>query len=211
MLQQIHEILAEVGHAHALSRWAHEARGRVRLARGDEAGALDDAMKSVELGREAKDPQTLLPALGFAAFALVSADRAREAEPFVDELLALDVAGLRQGPTASPVFDLVWVVAALGRSAEFLHALEHTKVPSPWTEAAGEIVRGEHVRAADIYAEMGTVPNEAYTRLRAAEHLVREGRRAEADEQLSRALAFYRSVRATRYIREGEALLAATA
>jgi len=41
--------------------------------------------------------------------------------------------------------------------------------------------------------------------------LVEEGRRAEADEHLRRALAFYRSVRATRYIREGETLLAASA
>jgi len=41
--------------------------------------------------------------------------------------------------------------------------------------------------------------------------LVRDGRRAEADEQLQRALGFYRSVGATRYVREAEALLAATA
>jgi hypothetical protein len=84
-------------------------------------------------------------------------------------------------------------------------------VPSPWTEAAAEIARGDYQRAADIYAEMGTLPNEAYTRLRAAEHLVREEPRGEADEQLHRALAFWRSVGATRYVREGEALLAATA
>ena len=49
------------------------------------------------------------------------------------------------------------------------------------------------------------------SRLRAARALVDENRRAEADAQLHRALAFYRSVGATRYIREGEALLAATA
>ena len=48
-------------------------------------------------------------------------------------------------------------------------------------------------------------------RLRAAESLVAQGRRAEADVQLQKALAFYRSVGATRFIREGEALLAATA
>jgi hypothetical protein len=47
--------------------------------------------------------------------------------------------------------------------------------------------------------------------LRAAGKLVAAGRRVEADEQLGRALAFFRSVGATRYIREGEALLAATA
>jgi hypothetical protein len=40
---------------------------------------------------------------------------------------------------------------------------------------------------------------------------VREGRRAEADAELKRSLAFWRSVGATAYVREGEALLAASA
>jgi class 3 adenylate cyclase len=47
--------------------------------------------------------------------------------------------------------------------------------------------------------------------LREPSELVSAGRRAEADEQLRRALAFYRLVGATRYVREGEALLAASA
>ena len=54
-------------------------------------------------------------------------------------------------------------------------------------------------------------PDEAYARLCAAESLAARGRRAEADEELHAALAFYRSVGATRFIREGEALLAASA
>jgi hypothetical protein len=45
--------------------------------------------------------------------------------------------------------------------------------------------------------------------LRAAEALAAAGRREEADGELTRALDFYRAVGATRYIREGEALLAA--
>ena len=52
---------------------------------------------------------------------------------------------------------------------------------------------------------------EAYARLRAAENLVREGRRAEADAELERSLAFWRTAGATAYVREGEALLAASA
>jgi thioredoxin-like negative regulator of GroEL len=61
----------------------------------------------------------------------------------------------------------------------------------------------------EIFREIGSVPEEAYARLRLAEQLVAEGRRAEADEQLRRSLAFWRSVGATRYVRRGEALLAA--
>ena len=47
-----------------------------------------------------------------------------------------------------------------------------------------------------------TLELEAIARLRARAQLVAEGRRAEADEQLQRALAFYRSVGATRYVRQ---------
>jgi hypothetical protein len=67
------------------------------------------------------------------------------------------------------------------------------------------------VAAADMYAEMGALPNEAYARLRAAELLASQGRRAEADVQLQRALSTARELMATAWIREGEALLAATA
>jgi hypothetical protein len=57
----------------------------------------------------------------------------------------------------------------------------------------------------------GRYPDEARARLRPAERLVADGRRAEADVQLDKVLAFYRSVDATRYIRDGEALLAVSA
>jgi hypothetical protein len=60
-----------------------------------------------------------------------------------------------------------------------------------------------------LYAGIGALPDEASARLRAAEVLVREGRRAEADVELKQALAFWRSVGATAYVREAEALLAA--
>jgi hypothetical protein len=53
--------------------------------------------------------------------------------------------------------------------------------------------------------------DEAQARLRAAEQLVATGRRAEADVQLQKSRAFWLSVGATRYIRQCEALLAASA
>jgi len=58
---------------------------------------------------------------------------------------------------------------------------------------------------------IGSRPGEAYARLRAARELVEQGKRAEADAELNRALAFWREVGATRYVREGEALLAESA
>ena len=80
-----------------------------------------------------------------------------------------------------------------------------------WTDATRAYARGEFVIAADALAEIGTKPDEAEARLRAAERLVAEGRRAEADEQAHAALAFYRTVGAAHYVRECEALLAESA
>jgi hypothetical protein len=62
-----------------------------------------------------------------------------------------------------------------------------------------------------VYGRIGALPDEAYARLRAARALVEHGRRAEADLQLERSLAFFRRAGATAYVREGEALLAASA
>ena len=77
--------------------------------------------------------------------------------------------------------------------------------------AAEAMVERDLRRVADILGEIGSRPMEAFCRLRLAEALVAAGRRAEADEQLRAALAFYRGVGASRYVREGEALLAASA
>ncbi len=80
-----------------------------------------------------------------------------------------------------------------------------------WVEAAQAALAGDFVRAAEISAASGAPAEEAELRLRAAEALVQAGRRADAEVELQKALAFYRSVGAKRYVRRGEALLAATA
>jgi thioredoxin-like negative regulator of GroEL len=100
---------------------------------------------------------------------------------------------------------------ALGRGDELLALLGAQERPSRWVVAATHVCAGELREAADVCAAMPALPEEAYARLRAAEQLVSQGRRPEADEQLHRALAFYRSVGASRYVAEGERLLAATA
>ena len=80
-----------------------------------------------------------------------------------------------------------------------------------WTDAAVAILDGDFERAAELFVRIGSLPDEARARLAAAEQLAADRRGAEADGQLKKALAFYRSVGATGYVREGETLLAATA
>jgi hypothetical protein len=75
--------------------------------------------------------------------------------------------------------------------------------------AARAVATEEFEQAAALYAEIGSLPDEALARLSAARRLVAAGRRDQASAELDRALAFYRRVKAERYVREGEALLAA--
>jgi hypothetical protein len=63
--------------------------------------------------------------------------------------------------------------------------------------------------ATAIYASIGAKPPEAATRRRLAESHFAAGRQHEGEVELERALAFWRSVGATAYLHEGEALLAA--
>jgi hypothetical protein len=75
-----------------------------------------------------------------------------------------------------------------------------------WVPAARLIIDGRLEEAADALDEIGDLPDEAEVRGMAAERLRAEGRTASADEPLERALAFWRSVRATRYLATPESL-----
>ncbi|MBA2569428.1 MAG: AAA family ATPase [Actinobacteria bacterium] len=189
-------------------RWL---RGRMLLARGDDEGALVDAERAVELAREAKDPQILWPALSFAARTVFPVDPQR-ADGFVTEVFSDWYAKglISSGSESEWLADLTVVIAPLDRNSEFLDAVGRT-TPNPWLAAAAAYASGDLLGAAEQYAAIGALPHEAYARLRGAETLVLAGRRAEADPELQRSLAFWRSVGATAHVREGEALLAQSA
>jgi tetratricopeptide (TPR) repeat protein len=186
-------------------------RGLIRLARGEAEGAESDAELTVELVRPIKDPQAVFPDLANAAAIFLSVGNEARAGQTLDEALT----GLRELPRLGlAVIDLhwqAWVAVTLGREPDLLEVLEPEPFKSPWLRAALAVTSRDFRVAADLFEGMGIVSHEAFYRLRAAEQFVEKGRRAEADEQLRRALAFYRSVGATRYVREGEALLAASA
>jgi hypothetical protein len=80
-----------------------------------------------------------------------------------------------------------------------------------WLTAVRALIDEDYARAIDVYERTGAVTDVAAAQLYAARKLVEAGRRAEADLYLQPALSFFRSVRATRRVRQGEALLAASA
>jgi class 3 adenylate cyclase len=190
---------------------SRSVRGWIRLARGDLGGALQDADAGLEHALVAKELQVLYPILAFRARALLAVGRQQEAGTEANKLLAMSA---QRGvvPTAPDWSgDLAVVLQALGRGAELVELLADAKTPTAWFDAASALATGEFQRAADLYDQMGAQSDGAFARLQAAKHLVAAGRRAEANAQLSRALAFYRQVGATGYLREGEILLTATA
>jgi thioredoxin-like negative regulator of GroEL len=167
---------------------------------------MADSDRALEFSREAGDPQNLYPALALRARTLAVSDQLADAAANADELLNL--MGEQPSLPSFWVMDLAIALARLGRGGEL--AKVAADVPSTrWLEAASAYVMGEPARAADLCAEIGALPEEAYARLEAAGAALAAGRRSEAEDQLTSALEFYRHVAAALYCRHAEALLAA--
>ncbi|HUF00879.1 MAG TPA: AAA family ATPase [Gaiellaceae bacterium] len=185
-------------------RWP---RALMRLARDDQRGAASDASRAEALSRDAKDLQILLPPLSVRLRIELESGQLDLADGIAREILAAPPSHAAR-PAA---VDLAFGAKRLATGAATREWIAAIRYRSGWSEAALAFLDDELERAATLLAVVGSRPDEAYVRLQAAERLVAEGRRAEADEQLQRALAFWRSVGATRYVRQGEALLAKTA
>ncbi len=189
----------EAGDHHYQEVYCRVLRGRVRLARALVEEALDDVAKALDFARTVRDPQALYPALAFAARAWAAAGNRPRAEAAADELLAL-VQGDRQTPVAYLwLHDLAVALSDLGRGDDLLRATAEVRKRTPWLEAARALAAGDFGAAAGLYARIGALPDEAASRLRAARALVAARRNAEADAELERAAAFYRSVGAGDY------------
>ncbi len=195
-------------HYNAFQDWV--IRAQMRAARGDLAGAMRDAESGLAAGRALADPQAVYFVLPACANIFSLAGEHDRAVPLVRELIEALESGLdvQFAVVNFPVFAAA--ARHLGLEQEVLAALADYAA-TPWTDAVRAYGQRDFAAAAEILRRIGTRPDEAEARLRAAEELVAQGRRAEADEQMQQALAFYRSVGATRYVRECEALLPASA
>jgi hypothetical protein len=185
---------AEGGAPRYMESAARIVRATIRFACDDQVGAHEDGERAVELARGQKDPQALAPALANRAVMLIYSDLREAAAQLIDEVVA------RRGSVYwSALLDLAWALFNLGRADELLQRAD-VLVTSPWSEAALAIASGKAAEAAGILAEISAVSDAAYARLRSGD-----------ETEVRRAVEFYRSVGATRYVREGEALLPASA
>jgi tetratricopeptide (TPR) repeat protein len=199
-LARIEKVIAaiEAGERFYQTAAMYGFRALFRVARGDDAGAAADAERSFELTRSLRDPQALHPDLAVAAFVFISVGNTQRADAAVTHALE-SFRRLRHFGFAvieSPT--LAWGALKLGREKELAKELERESFKSPWLRAALAALGRDFAGAADILGECGFKPFEAFLRLQSG-----------AEEDVRRALEFYRSVRATRYVREAEALLQA--
>ena len=193
-LERLDEYLGaiETGLPHRGVGEARLHRGRIRLARGED-GALADACAALEFARSTDEPFDLFPALSFRA--RVAATRGDDADAFVAELL--------ERLTEGQPFWGAWSLPDLLAATSTDHAVELERIlaaampHSRWYEAAASSLGGDHIGAADLYAAIGSQPDEADARLRAAELLLTAGEHDGGHRELDRALAFFRRVGAT--------------
>lgn len=200
----------DAGSPHVLDPALRAVRSWMLIADGDLDKAVEDAQASLLVTAEqSQDAQVRATALIGAGYVFLAAGRHEDAESGLDGAIAYGdrlVSVLND----TPIVDGGWLAHDLDRRDDYAQCLR-PRMHVPWADAAHAIVSGDYRRAADVLGEIGYRPGEAYARLRAAKQLVEAGRRAEADAELQQSLAFWREVGAKRYVREGEALLAASA
>jgi predicted ATPase len=195
----------ESGSPHYLEAASRAHRARLREARGDIEGALQDIRRAASLARDAGDPQELLPQLGNAVAVLEAHGSSNEARALARELVEL----AREHPDEavwSLQLDFFFSRLAAEHDEDLRKMLEAAP-PWPWKEVGFACLDRDFVRTAEMWAEAGSPTWEARLRLRAAEELTETGRPAEAAEQARLALAFYRTVGATYYVERCESLL----
>jgi class 3 adenylate cyclase/tetratricopeptide (TPR) repeat protein len=199
---------AEGGLPHHREVDARVTRARIRLARGDSAGAIEDSARALAFAQRVRDPQTLFPALAFNARVLLVANDPEGAGENATTLLGT---WADAGVTFAAFWlaDLAVVLADLNRAPDLERACAaYVRIPTRWLDAALAIVHGDDLEAAGTYAAIGSLPDEAEARLRAAQALTHATRQGEAEAELGPALAFYRSVQATAWLRKAETLVA---
>jgi len=206
--RRVDELLASGEAPVVLEPDLRQVKAQLLLARDDREGAASECERALALLSSQQQDSGARTALRMLLLVRADIALAEGRRPAAQE--AMDSALSVTSPLDP---DLAIMLALqlhdLGRPGDSVIEEASSRLADPWLQVAAAIVQGQLEQAADRLVVLATPPYEAAVRLRLAVRLIGEGRRDEADRQLQGALTFYRSVGATRYIREGEALLVA--
>ncbi|WP_375425862.1 AAA family ATPase [uncultured Friedmanniella sp.] len=191
--------LSEEGSSHFTDVGCQQLRGLMRLARGDLAGADSDLTAAVEVAARLDLAGTLQSLLPQQAWAQLAGGDVGAAHDTADRAVSFVADGAR---LASPDWSgpLAMVLDGLGRSAEFAELAAGVRLPTRWLAAARAVAVADFDGAAEVYASIGSRPDEALARLRAGEQHRAEGRAGEAEAQFSRTLTLWRALGARLYL-----------
>jgi class 3 adenylate cyclase len=206
--RQADDFLHAVDHGspHVLTWQVAAVRAAIRMAEDDPGAAVIDAERALAAGRATRHRDVECYSLAACAHVLALASQRDRASALAGEYLEALRGGVEMGFAVINLPTFASAARQLDLSGELSDALtDHPQ--TPWTAAARAYAAGEFAAAADILQQTGSRPEQAEARLQAAAQLVSAGRPAEAGEHLHAALAFHRSVAATRYVRDCEALL----
>jgi class 3 adenylate cyclase/tetratricopeptide (TPR) repeat protein len=178
---------------------ALRVRARIYLAR-DIPSAETEARKQLELSRTSGDPQSLVPALSTAAYVYLELGHTADAQDAISEMLPILAAGMLTAHVTA------WPVLADPALRTSIRTALLEAPRTPLVDVARRLAEGDVPGAADRLATQGDISSAAELRLCAARQLATEGHERERDEQLAKALPFFHSVGASRFIRECNAL-----
>jgi class 3 adenylate cyclase/tetratricopeptide (TPR) repeat protein len=179
--------------------------GRIQLARGDGDRAVQEATTALACAEGGGDRYATFMATLWLYRVLTDLGESDQSRVLGSSI----VSNWRQLSLVktTETSDLAYCVEALGLESDFKAAASAQRTPSNWTQAAISLADQSSADAADLYAKVGSAPDEAYARLRAGRLLISEGHEDDGRSQLEESLAFWRSVNATANIRAVEACL----
>jgi hypothetical protein len=207
LVRPMHAAL-EAGETNYYEGDVRHIRAVVRQVKGDVAGAIQEAELGLAAVQRSRDPQSRVPMLGGAAGVFARAGYLEKARATLDEALALCTS--LELPYYSFAPNLMLPALDLGLEAAFLECFAPHADADAWTGPAVTACHGDLLVAAEDMSRCGAAYFEAELAIRAAARMRADGDAAGADEQVLRALAFYRSVGATADIAGAEALLGPT-
>jgi class 3 adenylate cyclase/tetratricopeptide (TPR) repeat protein len=182
-------------------------RACVAAARGQLDAAIADMRDLLELSR-VQTRQTDWPLLAELAHLELQRGLRTDAEGRLDELLGEIAESESPGDAQEWHVEASMSLIDLGRVEEARVLVE--AIPAGrWRDVCEAVLGGELTRAAEALETIGEKSLQAEVRLRAARSLLDEGRVSEAQAQLERARAFWRSVGASGHLSEADEVLAA--